>query len=66
MEQAPLMGELLDEFVEQISADIDGWQAVLDALARHDITINRERMGAVIDRLEDVRDAVREMREQGE
>jgi hypothetical protein len=60
MEQhpAPLFAEVVDEFAEAISAVIDGFIALLV------VPPNMERMAAVIQRLEDVRDAVREMRDQ--
>ena len=64
MEQSPLMLELMDEVVAAPNADMDGWRLVLDALLRHDVRIDPERMGEVLDRLEAVRDAVREMRRQ--
>jgi hypothetical protein len=54
----PQRSELVDEFAEAISAVIDGFVALLV------VPPNMERMAAVIHRLEDVRDAVREMRDQ--
>jgi hypothetical protein len=54
----PQRSELVDEFAEAISAVIDGFVALLV------VPPNMERMAAVIQRLEDVRDAVREMRDQ--
>lgn len=57
-EPHPLLLELADELIEAVSAAADGFRAMLET------PVNQERVGHAIDRLDEITEALREMRAQ--